>query len=90
MLFWDIKKGSVNSIRHKRFIITRTLEQGKLEDVRRLLKRYNKSEIKQVVKTAKLSEKTAHFWANYLAIPKSNVKCLQLPYIQTRKKFWPY
>jgi len=37
MLFWDIKKGSVNSIRHKRFIITRTLEQGKLEDVRRLL-----------------------------------------------------
>ena len=63
-IFWDVKPSDLDAKKHKSFVITRIAEKGTWKDLKWLLKKYKKAEIKrQVTKSRNISDKTKNFWA---------------------------
>ncbi len=66
-LFWDAEK--INPGKNKRFIIERILELGDVDDFRWAVSFYTKEDIKNaLLKSRKLSKKSANFWKAYFNI----------------------
>jgi len=89
--FWDVDFTSLEARKSSKYIIERILEFGDDEAVRWMVKNFSIEAIKDVVcSTRGLSLKSANFWAVVLKIPKEKIKCLNRPYREIRKLFWPY
>ncbi len=76
-LFWDTKDISLEQ--HKDFIISRILNEGTTEDIRKLWQLYSETDIIQVVRTRRnLNARTAYFWCYYFKIPVEQCQSLQM------------
>ena len=90
MLFWDVDLNDLDLQKHKEWIISRTLENGTVDDVRLLFKAFPKSEIINAIKNSmRLSPITATFWKVYLNI-KGEIKCLKKQLHPELQKLWTY
>jgi len=89
--FWDIRVESFNKKGSPDFTIERILEYGDKRAVNWLTNNFDLKTIKEVVlKSRRLSPKSANYWALILGINKKKVKCLQRSYLKIQKRFWPY
>jgi len=64
-LFWEMDFASLDTERHADYILGRVLEQGRLEDVRWVIKRYGLERIHKFfreVPDPELSARTLAFW----------------------------
>ena len=69
-LFWDVEQKSITPIKHQRFIITRIMDRGTLQDVSIIWDYYGEDAIKQALMTAPAIErKTLFFFANQFNVP---------------------
>ncbi len=89
--FWDVDFEKVDKKQSTAYIIHRLLDRGNDRAIRWMYKTYDKNLIKEIViKRRGFSPKTANFWADLLDIDKSQIVCLQTPYLKMRQELWPY
>jgi hypothetical protein len=82
--FWDVDFEKLDLDKSRRFILNRVIDRGNTPSLRWALSIYSKDEIRELILTSRdLSRKTANFWADMLAVDKSQVPCLQKPYSPT-------
>lgn len=88
--FWDVDAKKVNPATYPHYVINRLLDKGDLVTSRWVLHNFPRNIIVETFKTSRdVSFKTATFWANYLQIPKEEIKCMQEPYRTLRRLHWP-
>jgi hypothetical protein len=76
-LFWDVNDLSLEQ--HKDFIISRVLNEGQADDVRKLWQFYSERDIIHLVKNRRsLNARTAYFWCYYFKIPVEQCQSLQM------------
>lgn len=89
--FWDIDVKKFNFREKPQYVVQRLLEVGNLKAVRWLLRNFKKEQIKETIQKRRgFSARTVSFWANFFKIPVNKIVCLQKPYLQQRKRHWPY
>ncbi len=82
-LFWDVEQKKLHPERHRQFIIERTLEKGREQEIRWLFRKYKEDTITQALKgSSNITRKTAWLWSKILNIPARNITCLKKPYQQ--------
>lgn len=87
-LFWDVDFTKLDSKRDKQYLIERVLENGDDKAVAEILNNYSHKEISEViVKSRRLSRKTANFWKIKLNIFQP-IKCLQTQSQNPLSKLW--
>ncbi|MBE2230664.1 MAG: hypothetical protein IAE96_08480 [Chitinophagaceae bacterium] len=75
-LFWDIKQGTLDPLKHRRLIVERVIQRGGLEDLALLQQVYKKEEIQdEIRKISWLNEKDQAFVHVYFDIPYKELKC---------------
>jgi hypothetical protein len=73
--FWDVDMNTLDESQHADFIITRVFQYGLLNDLRIVLKRYNKAAIQHAFQTARATDKKAVALAAIaLNIPESQLQ----------------
>ncbi len=61
--FWDCNFNELSLDKYKKFIVERILNYGDMEAVRYILKKVNKTELKNIIFNSKnLNNKTKNFW----------------------------
>lgn len=76
-LFWDIKPEEFDPARHPEYTIARILEYGDEKAVTWLRMVFSEGDIRQVIRTeARLSPRSANFWALVYRIPADQVAAL--------------
>jgi hypothetical protein len=89
--FWEVDFETLDADRYSRYVIERILEYGGIKAVKWMTSTFSPKEIKSVLFTTRgLSLRSATFWAVVLGVSKERVQCLNKPYLEIRKKFWPY
>ena len=74
-LFWDIKREEIEVVRHRQFIITRTMDRGTAEDVRLVWNYYGEEAVKNALLNApSIERKTIFFFANQFHISPENFR----------------
>jgi hypothetical protein len=87
--FWEINPAELDVSQHARYVIERLLEYGDFPELRWLFTRFSREEIIAALKTTrKLSLRSANYWANYLAVPRRQVRCLSKRFQQTQNQIW--
>ena len=77
-LFWDVEVEKVDVIEHKFFIIERVLRYGFPEDIRKIIKAYDKEDIINVITTSRnLDRKTVSYWVIHFGIPEEALRCMK-------------
>jgi hypothetical protein len=69
-LFWDVDPALLDLEEHRRFILGRVLQKGRLADVRWLIRRYGEAAIHEFFRSSghpELSRRTLAFWRAYFA-----------------------
>ncbi|RLD55276.1 MAG: hypothetical protein DRJ01_16860 [Bacteroidetes bacterium] len=88
-LFWDVDINKVDINRNKRWLISRVLEYGLIEDWKLLVKYYGIEEIGKVAKSIRdLSNKTVAFISLLTDIPKNEFLCYTTK--QLNQKHWNF
>ena len=88
-LFWDVDQKDVDFKGHSRFIISRVLMKGTLNDWQEIKEYYGKEFIKnEVVKIKYLDNLTLNFCSTYFKIPKSEFACSSTK--QSIREHWNY
>lgn len=65
--FWGDDLGQLNWLHHKKYIIQTLLEKGDVDAIAWLFQQSDKKEIKKMLPSLKLSQKSANFWNIYLS-----------------------
>ena len=72
------------------YVVERLIENGNMEAVRWVRKRYGEDFIREVVcRSRKISRKTARYWQQVLEIPEEKVLCLSASWLNRPNQFWP-
>jgi hypothetical protein len=75
-LFWDINQDELDLERNRRLIIERVFSLGTLQELRFILKFYNRDTIREeLMKVGYLDPKTFNFAVHFLKIPKKQMRC---------------
>jgi len=75
-LFWDVKPGTVDLVKHQRLIVERVIQRGSRKDLDLLQQCYNRDAIKSIIRQiAWLNEKDMVFVHVYFDIPFLEMKC---------------
>jgi hypothetical protein len=89
--FWDVKYADLDVEKDWFFIVERLLEYGDDKSLKWLKKNYHDKDIVEVVmKSKKLSRKTANLWRIYYDLSLEEVACLQKSYNQNNSVFWDF
>ncbi len=64
--FWGDDLSQLNWLHHKKYIIQTLLEKGDADSIAWLFQQSDKKEIKNMLPSLKLSQKSANFWNIYL------------------------
>jgi hypothetical protein len=89
--FWDVKPADLDVEKDWFFIVERLLEYGDDRSLAWLKKNYPDKDIVEVVmKSKKLSRKTANIWRIYYDLRLEEVTCLQKSYNQNSNVFWSF
>lgn len=90
-LFWDTNFDTIDPSSKPLYVINRMLDKGNLEAIHWVRQNFPKNLIKETLKKLRdYSLKSATFWAIIYGIPFNQVKCLQEPYLTTRRQLWPH
>lgn len=89
--FWDLDFEALDAKRHAKEVLVRILEYGDTKAARWMRENFNPKEIEEVLTRSRcLSPRSANYWAFLYHIDRSKVSCLQKPYLEMRKRHWPY
>lgn len=89
--FWEVDFSKLDAESSSEYILRRLLEYGDERAIKWMFNNFKKNQMKKVLcKFRGYSEKSANFWALVLGVPRKNVLCLQKPYLEMRKRTWPY
>jgi len=90
-LFWDSNFEIIDPSSKPLYVINRILDKGDLEAIHWVRQNFPEELIKETLKKLRdYSLKSATFWATIYNIPFTQVKCLQKPYLATRRQLWPH
>ncbi|MGM0689880.1 MAG: DUF6922 domain-containing protein [Bacillota bacterium] len=88
LYFWDVSLDNIDLDKHRKFIITRILNEGDHLAVAWLFNTYDKEIIKKTVISARnLSVKTARCWQNYFGLKEEELCCTGLYLAKNEKPF---
>ena len=88
-LFWDTNTADINAEKHCKYIITRVLQLGKLDDWQKILKYYGINKIIEcTVKSREIDKKTASFLSAISDVPKKRFLCYNTK--QSIPKHWNF
>lgn len=89
--FWDVDVKKLDPEKDAYFIINRLLDKGDVKAVKWIRKIYSEKTIARTFTTLRgYKPKIASFWSIFLKIPQEKVICLQTPYLEMRRRHWPY
>jgi len=88
--FWDVEFKELNMKRSTRFILKRILEYGDEKAVTWMKKNFTEKDVEDILINLRISPRSANYWATIFSIDKRKVLCLQKPYLERRKRLWPY
>ena len=89
--FWDVEFGKLNAEAYSQDILSRLLEYGDEKAVSWMKRNFTKHQIEDVLfHYRSVSPQSANFWALIFNIDKRKVMCLQKPYLEIRRRHWPY
>ena len=89
--FWDVDFDKIDIKIQTRDILSRLLEYGDEKAVGWMKNNFTKRQISDILLHYRLvSPTSANFWAIIYNIDRKKVLCLQKPYLEIRKKHWPY
>lgn len=71
------------------YVVERLIENGDMEAVRWVRKRYGEGFVGDVVRRSRrVSRKTARYWQRMLQIPEEEVRCLSKSWLNRPNRFW--
>lgn len=86
-LFWDVDFKTIDTKRHKRFVIERILARGDVEDFHFAERLYGSDALRETLLKAKtIDQKSLSFWCFYFNIDKR--QCIEKPSLLKRSAFW--
>ncbi len=89
--FWDVEFERMNAKAYSRDVLARLLEYGDKEAISWMKKNFARHQIADVLFHYRIvSPKSANFWALIFNIDKRKIICLQKPYLEIRRRHWPY
>ena len=89
--FWDVEFEKIDLRTHRAYVLQRILEYGDEEAVAWMRNHFDRKQVKEVLTRHRcLSPRSANYWALLYNIDRSKVPCLQKPYLEMRKRHWPY
>lgn len=89
--FWEVDFNKLDRDKSWEYVIHRLLEHGNDRAVKWMFENYKKKRMQYVLcKYRSFSEKSAIFWALVLRVPRDKIVCLQKPFLEMRKRTWPY
>ena len=89
--FWDIDFDKLDLKTHYQDILVRILEYGDEKAIDWMKRNFTKDDVANVLFHLRgVSPKSANFWALIFGIDRKKVLCLQKPYLEIRKRHWPY
>lgn len=89
--FWDVEFKELDREKSAHFILKRILEYGDEKATVWMRKSFTKRDIKDILTNFRgISPRSANYWATIFGIDKRNILCLQKPYLERQKTFWPY
>jgi len=75
-LFWDTDYQKLNLDKHARYIMSRVLMYGKLEEWKQVLHYYGKEKVaEELIQERELDVKSVHFLSITLEIPLTKFRC---------------
>ncbi len=87
--FWDTKVSDINTNKHSIYIAERLLEYGDLNALEWLEGNYGREFLKGIIlRSRKLSKKSANFYSHYYNIDSNNILCLQEDFQDRHKRIW--
>ena len=73
-IFWDVNPENLDWQKSKQFIIERVLVRGGMNDMKKIISLYNKTDIREAIKKSRDLDKLTHnFCSNYFNIPKAEM-----------------
>ncbi len=88
LYFWDVSLNEIDLEKHKKFIITRILNEGDHQAVAWLFDTYDKETIKKALLSARnLSVKTTRCWQNYFGLKEEELCCTGLRLEKSEKPY---
>lgn len=89
--FWDVDFKKMDVEVHSENILARLLECGDEKAISWMKRNFSKDQIEDVLfHYRSVSPQSANFWALVFNIDKRKVLCLQRPYLEIRRRHWPY
>jgi len=89
--FWDVDLKKFNIQAYSQDVLARLLEYGDERAIKWMKKNFTKHQIEDVLfHYRNISPQSANFWALIYDIDKRKVLCLQKPYLEIRRRHWPY
>ncbi len=74
-LFWDVDRASVDPEQHRRFIISRIMDRGTLEDVKEAWRYYGEEAVREALLNASsLHKKTISFFSRQFNLPRESFR----------------
>lgn len=87
--FWDVRFKGLDPQQHQRYIADRILEYGNIEAAQWLLAHFQKDVLKDTLQQSRtISPKSAYFWATFLRIPKTQLRCSQRSFQKLQSSHW--
>lgn len=87
--FWDVDPATIDVGKHWHFVLERLLEVGDDAAIRWVMATFSDSQIISVVRhSARLSPKTANWWALKYGLKREELRCFSEPSQRTRELFW--
>jgi hypothetical protein len=88
-LFWDTDPTTIDWDKHARYVMTRVLCRGTLEDLKKLIELYGRDRIsREIVQVRYLDKRTLNFCSVIFDIPKEKFRCYTLK--QSNLSHWDY
>lgn len=89
--FWDVEFEKIDLRVRSQYVLARLLEYGDEKAISWMKINFTKHQIEDVLfHYRSVSPQSANFWAVIFNINKKKVLCLQKPYLEIRKRHWPY
>lgn len=89
--FWDVDFGKINAQAHPQYVLVRLLEYGDKKAISWMKRNFTRHQIEDILfHYRSVSPQSANFWAVIFNIDKKKVLCLQKPYLEIRRRLWPY
>ena len=89
--FWDVDFRKIDAQARSQYVLGRLLEYGDEKAISWMRKNFAKPQIEDVLfHYRSVSPQSANFWAVIFNINKKKVLCLQKPYLEIRRRHWPY